>query len=98
MIEISWNSQIEGRTQAQSGGYSAVIAKWKVGWGWTVLLGDASGAHWEGGQCETLEEAKAAAEAVIRQKIDDETGEVARLQMVKNRNAEFAAVLNRRKV
>ena len=74
----------------------AVIAKRTDGWGWTVLHGGANTARWEGGQCESLEEAKEAAGKVLKRKITDEEYEGVRLQMIERRNAKAIAIFNRK--
>ena len=98
MVEIVWVSVVEGRVQAQAGEYVAVIAKRMDGWGWTVLHGGANAAHWDGGQCESLDEAKDAAGKILMQKIHDEEAETARLQMVEKRNAGVVEFITRKKV
>ena len=96
--DLDASPAVEDRIQTQAGGYIAVIAKRKDGWGWTVLRGDGNTAHWDGGHCQSLEEAKEAIGMILMQKINDEEAEAARLQMVEKRNAGVVDFITRKKV
>ena len=66
MIEIIWDPVTDERIQARIAGFTALISMRDYGWGWTVFRNDARGAHWDGGICSSLDEAKEAAEKIMR--------------------------------